>query len=116
LQECRVPIVAVSPIVGGDAIKGPLAKMMREMSLPSKAAWIAEHYRDFLSGFIIDTVDSGQSNEIEAMGIATVATNIVMKTLQERVDLASECLEFTAWLSEGGRASPISAGRTAGPP
>jgi LPPG:FO 2-phospho-L-lactate transferase len=116
LRECPAPVIAVSPIVGGEAIKGPLAKMMREMSLPPKASWIAGHYRDFLSGLIIDSMDSEQVQEIDTLGIAALARNTVMITLRDRVELARACLEFIAWLSEQGRAGAISAGQNAARP
>ncbi len=100
LRKCAAPVIAISPIVGGESLKGPLAKIMREMSLPTNASWIAEHYSDFLDGFVIDPADAGLAPEIEAMGMATMCTNIVMNSLDERVQMARISLEFIAALSQ----------------
>ena len=51
------PVVAVSPIIGGKAVKGPTAKMMAELGLPVDAAAVARHYRDFLDVYIVDEAD-----------------------------------------------------------
>lgn len=94
LRNCSVPVIAVSPIVGGEAVKGPLAKMMREMSLPPDARWVAEHYSDFIDGFICDTVDAALLTEIAALGITPATANTVMVTLEDRVQLAKTSIEF----------------------
>jgi len=94
LQTCPAPVVAVSPVVGGGAIKGPTVKMMAELSVPNSASWVAEHYQAFLDGFVIDTVDAALAPEIESMGIRASATNTVMVTLKDRVDLAKHCLQL----------------------
>lgn len=107
LQNCDAPVIAVSPIVGGDALKGPLAKMMREMSIPTTASWIAEHYRDFLDGFIIDTSDDVLVSELEAFGLVTMTTNIIMTTFDDRVQLATTCLEFISSMSDSNCARAI---------
>ena len=100
LRQCAAPVIAISPIVGEKALKGPLAKIMREMSVPTNAGWIAEHYSDFLDGFVIDSADEALAAGIEAMGLATMCTNIVMTALDERVQLARFSLEFIASLSQ----------------
>jgi LPPG:FO 2-phospho-L-lactate transferase len=107
LQDCSAPVIAVSPIVDGDAIKGPLAKMMRELSVPTTASWVAEHYCDFLDGFIIDTSDNALVSELEALGLVTMNTNIVMTTFGDRVKLATTCLEFVSSMSESKYARAI---------
>ena len=58
LRACTAPVVAVSPIVGGAAIKGPLAKMMRELGQEADAATVFDNYRDFLTGAVIDRADA----------------------------------------------------------
>ena len=58
LRDCRAPVVAVSPIVAGQAVKGPTAKMMAELGLPVDAATPARHYRDFLDLYIADEADA----------------------------------------------------------
>jgi LPPG:FO 2-phospho-L-lactate transferase len=94
LQACQAPVIAVSPVVGGAAIKGPTVKMMAELSVPNSAAWVADHYRDFLDGFVLDTVDEKLAPEIESMGIRVTATNTVMVTLEDRIALARHCLQM----------------------
>src|SRR5580704_12409697 len=54
LQDCPAPVLAVSPISGGKAVKGPTAKMMQELGLPVGAAAVARHYRDFLDLYVAD--------------------------------------------------------------
>jgi len=100
LQSCSAPVIAVSPIVGGEAIKGPLAKMMREMSVPNKATWVAQHYRDFLDGFVLDTRDAALATEVQELGMVTATTNTVMQTLDDRIRLARTCLEFASELRD----------------
>ena len=53
----RAPVLAVSPIVGGRAVKGPTAKMMRELGLEVSAATVADRYRDLLDGYVVDEAD-----------------------------------------------------------
>ncbi len=100
LRCCGAPVIAISPIIGANAMKGPLAKMMNEMSVPTNASWIADHYSDILDGFVVDSADANLTHEIEASGIATMCTNIVMKSLDDRVQLGRSCLEFIASLSQ----------------
>ncbi len=91
LKACQAPIVAVSPIVGGQAIKGPLAKMLAEQQLPVNALTAAGCYQDLLSGFVLDTQDAGLATGLR---IPTRVTNTVMFSLQDRENLAQTVLEF----------------------
>ncbi len=95
LKACQAPIVAVSPIVGGQAIKGPLAKMMSELQVPVKALSIAEYYDDLLAGFVLDTSDAELAADLQMPGLVT---NTVMLSLQDRETLAQTVLEFTSGL------------------
>ena len=108
LCRCAAPVIAISPIVGGGALKGPLAKIMQEMAIPVTAGWIAEHYGDFLDGFVLDEADETLANEIEALGMATMCTNIVMKSMDDRVQLAHDSLEFIASLSQSDPRKAVS--------
>jgi len=94
LQRCAAPVIAVSPVVGGSAIKGPTVKMMRELSVPNTATWVAEHYRSFLDGFILDRADADLVTQIESLGMRTEVTNTVMVTPEDRVELARRCLDL----------------------
>ncbi len=108
LRISGVPVIAISPIVGGNCLKGPLAKMMCEMSIPTTASWVATHYRDILDGFVLDSADASLASEIESTGVATTVTNTVMNSLDDRVRLAQSCLEFIAALSESDWAKTVS--------
>ncbi len=105
LQNSPVPVIAISPIVGGTAVKGPLTKMMREMSLPVKASWVAGYYRSIVDGFVIDSADEALAPEIASLGLATAVTNTVMNSLDDRVQLARSCLAFIESLAESNFAN-----------
>ncbi|MBI5615054.1 MAG: 2-phospho-L-lactate transferase [Gammaproteobacteria bacterium] len=94
LAATRAPVVAVSPIVAGLAIKGPTAKMMAELGVPNTAVAVAAHYRELLDGFIVDDSDAHLAAEIEALGIATIAAPTVMVTLADRTRLADIAIRF----------------------
>jgi len=96
LRAARAPVIAVSPIVGGIAIKGPTAKMMAELNMPSSAAAVAAHYGDLLDGFIVDETDAGEAERIAASGVSVRVAQTVMKSLDDRIMLAAEALRFAA--------------------
>jgi LPPG:FO 2-phospho-L-lactate transferase len=85
LRFCRAPVVAVSPIIGGQAVKGPTAKMMAELGLPVDMAAVARHYGDLLDGYVADTADAG---EIDDVTVPVTLTQSVMHTLADREALA----------------------------
>ena len=85
LHECEAPVVAVSPIIGGKAVKGPTAKMMEELGLPVDAAAVARHYRDFLDVYIADEADRDAVAELE---VPVVLAPTLMMTQEDREVLA----------------------------
>jgi LPPG:FO 2-phospho-L-lactate transferase len=85
LRACRAPVVAVSPVIGGKAIKGPTAKIMAELGLPVGAAAVARHYEDILDTFIAEESDA---NEVEDVGIPVRLARTLMSTIEDREDLA----------------------------
>jgi LPPG:FO 2-phospho-L-lactate transferase len=87
-------VLAISPLIGGKAVKGPLMKMFTELGVKPSCLAIAEHYRDFLDGLIIDTIDRAEAGTIEAFGIITGIADILMKDAGDRKRLAEEILEF----------------------
>jgi LPPG:FO 2-phospho-L-lactate transferase len=93
-QGC--PIVAVSPIVGGAAIKGPAAKIMAELGAPVSAVGIARHYAGLVDGLVIDAADAGLAAEIAAEGMAVKVAQTVMSSRDDRVALARACLGFAS--------------------
>jgi LPPG:FO 2-phospho-L-lactate transferase len=99
LRDCPAPVVAVSPVVAGQAIKGPTAKMMRELGVPVTPASVAANYADFLDGFVLDTQDDEQAPAVRTLGMQTTVTNTVMISLDDRIALARHCLEFVDQLS-----------------
>jgi LPPG:FO 2-phospho-L-lactate transferase len=99
LRDTSAPVIAVSPIVGGVALKGPAGKMFAELSLPSTALAVAEHYGDLLDGFVIDATDADLAPAIEELGIAVYVAQTVMKTLDDRIALARDVLQFAAQLT-----------------
>lgn len=94
LTTLSCPVIAVSPIVGGKAIKGPTAKMMQELGIPTTAVAIAEHYRDLVDGFILDETDAALASAIRGLGMAAATTQTVMLTLADRTDLARSAIDF----------------------
>lgn len=88
------PKVGVSPIVGGRALKGPAADMMRALGVEPSSRAFGEHYRDLLDGLVIDAGDSDDANGIRAAGIEPRITNTVMKSRTDKVHLAEFVLAF----------------------
>jgi LPPG:FO 2-phospho-L-lactate transferase len=95
LDAVIAPIVAVSPLIGGQAVKGPTAKIMAELGLPADSVTIARHY-PFLSGLIIDQTDHAEADKIE---LPVHVTSTWMRSLEDRERLAAECLEFASDLA-----------------
>ena len=89
LRDCHAPVVAVSPIIGGKAVKGPTAKMMAELGLPVDAAAVAHHYRDFLDLYIADEEDAAG---VAGLDIPVVLTRTLMQSLADREALARTVL------------------------
>jgi LPPG:FO 2-phospho-L-lactate transferase len=104
LLQTRVPLVAVSPIVGGEAIKGPAAKIFRELGRDVSVVGVAEHYRGLVDGLVIDTVDAAARPAIEALGVRVAVTKTVMKSLDDQAALATDVLAFAAQLQEKAHA------------
>jgi LPPG:FO 2-phospho-L-lactate transferase len=89
-----VPVVAVSPIIGGAAVKGPAAKMMRELKLDPSATTVAAHYRGLVTGFVMDSADAAMAPAVEAQGMTVKRTGILMRDRSDRRRLAEECVAF----------------------
>jgi LPPG:FO 2-phospho-L-lactate transferase len=84
-------IVAVSPIIGGQAVRGPAAKMYTELGFQPSALSVAGHYGEILAGFVLDRVDTDLMHEIS---IPCHVTDILMKERQDRQRLAQDVLNF----------------------
>ena len=97
IQACGCPVVAVSPIVGGRAIKGPAAKIMRELGVQVSAATIARHYDGLIDGLVLDDQDRALAGEFS---LPALVTNTVMRSLEDRVALAREVIDFCERLTD----------------
>jgi LPPG:FO 2-phospho-L-lactate transferase len=89
------PVIAVSPIIGGKTIKGPAAKMFLELGLDPSSFEVARHYKDFLSGFVLDFQDQNEADRISEMGIIPFVTQTIMRSDEDRIQLAKEVLDFS---------------------
>ena len=98
LGRRRAPLVAVSPIVGGQALKGPALKMMRELGREPSALGVARHYGALLDGIVIDRQDAGLGAAIEALGMRALATDTIMVDRAAQARLAEAVLGFAAGL------------------
>jgi LPPG:FO 2-phospho-L-lactate transferase len=95
IGKIEKPVVAVSPIIGGNAVKGPAAKMYSELGIEPSSLAVAEHYRGLLTGFVLDTVDKKFAKQIS---INTLVTDTLMRNLTDRARLAADVLHFVGSL------------------
>jgi LPPG:FO 2-phospho-L-lactate transferase len=93
LRYTEAKKVAVSPIVAGAPVKGPANKLMKGLGLEVSAYSVAKLYADFLDTFIIDRADSVEKSMIEKLGIEVKVTNTIMRTLEDKVQLARTVLD-----------------------
>lgn len=93
LEHTRAPVVAVSPIVGGAAIKGPAAKIMGELGIEVSPSAVARHYDGLIDGFVLDQMDNKLRDMI---GVSCLVTDTIMKTPAGKERLARELLDFAA--------------------
>lgn len=87
-------VVAVSPIIGNDAVKGPAAKLFRNFGFEPSARAVAEVYKDIIDILVIDNKNENESNEINNLGIKIFRTDIMMGDNNAKIRLASEILRF----------------------
>jgi LPPG:FO 2-phospho-L-lactate transferase len=94
IASSLAPCIAISPIVGGQAVKGPAAKLMVELGHDVSSLGIAKYYQDLLDGIILDTVDVEFCKEIEKLNVRAAARDILMTTLVEKTELAASLLQW----------------------
>jgi len=97
LRATQAPIVAISPVVGGQSLKGPTDKFLRWAGVEVSPLGVARLYHSALNGLdgvLIDSVDAGEASRIEGLGIAVRAGDIVMRSLEDRRRVARLALEF----------------------
>lgn len=93
IKKVKKPVVAISPILGGQTVKGPAAKMFRELGFKPSALAVANHYCDLISGFVLDKIDEQLKGDI-GINMSTMVTNTLMKDLNDRSRLAQDVLHF----------------------
>ena len=98
LAGSPAPKVAVSPIVGGRALKGPADKMLRSLGHEVSATGVARMYAGLIDGFVIDQIDREEQAQISALGMRVLATDAVMRDEADRERLAREVLRFCSGL------------------
>lgn len=89
LLGTRVPVIAVSPVVAGEAVKGPTAKIMRELGLEVSARTVSRHYGDLIDAMLIDMRDPPTS-----LDLAHARADTLMKTLEDRIRVARAALDL----------------------
>lgn len=93
LLTTKATIIAVSPIVAGEALKGPAAAMMRQLGHEVSATSVARLYLDFLDSFVLDRRDQNLREQITALGLEVFTVDTVMDSMRSRVMLAESLLE-----------------------
>lgn len=96
LADLPVPVVAVSPLIGGAAVKGPAAKIMQELGVVPSNKGIAHFYRGVIDGLVIDECDRRDRSYIEALGLRVCVTATLMSDVADQVRLARNTLDFAA--------------------
>jgi LPPG:FO 2-phospho-L-lactate transferase len=89
LRSSRAPIVAVSPIIGGKAVKGPTGKLMTELGLPVTPAAVARHYAGLLDMYVVDEADA---DTVQDIAIPVTSTRTMMVSVEDREALARAVL------------------------
>jgi LPPG:FO 2-phospho-L-lactate transferase len=96
LRKKGAPVIAVTPLVGGKALKGSTGKMMRELGKEPSVRAVAGEYLRLIDGFVIDREDEIFAESVRSLGIAVRPTATVMRTANDRLSLAQTTLDFAA--------------------
>lgn len=96
LRAAGVPIIAVSPLVGGTAVKGPTAKLMSELGMRVDSASIARFYHGLIDALVLDHADAKDREAVERLGIAAVCTATLMHTIEDKTALARFLIDLTS--------------------
>jgi len=100
LRKQGAPVIAISPIVGGSALRGSAAKMMTELGHEVLPRTVAMEYYKLIDGFVIDQIDAEQAEGLRASGIEVLIAPTIMRTPNDRVELATRVLEFAKHVAE----------------
>ncbi len=101
LESRQVPLVAVSPLVGGKSLKGPLGKLLGELGLENSNRAIVDHYRGLIDHLIIDRSDAVDAEGLRAASVSVTVTGTVMHAAEDRERLAREALSAARIELEG---------------
>lgn len=96
LYASRVPVVAVSPLIAGQAVKGPTAKIMRELGLEVSPLTVARHYAGLVRGFVVDETDAALAPQLD---VPVRIAPTLMRTLEDKERLARDVLAFARSLA-----------------
>jgi len=94
IQKIDKPVFAVSPIIGGQTVKGPAAKMYRELGIEPSALAVANHYHGLLKGFVLDKIDEELIKSVKGLNVQTHVTYTLMKSHEDRKQLGMEVMNF----------------------
>jgi LPPG:FO 2-phospho-L-lactate transferase len=94
VKRIEKPVVAISPIIGGQSVKGPAAKMYRELGIEPSALAVAQHYCGLATGFVLDHIDRQLEGEIRSLSMRTLVTNTLMNSHDDRKQFAMDVLNF----------------------
>ncbi len=104
IRRRGVPVIAVTPIVGGKALRGSAGKLMRDLGKEPSVLTAAAEYLQLIDGFVIDREDLAYAESVRSLGIQVLAANTVMRTVEDRSTLARTVLDFAAALRESATA------------
>jgi LPPG:FO 2-phospho-L-lactate transferase len=94
LKQTEAPVIAITPIIAGRALKGPAAQMLGDLGHEVSARGVASLYSDFARLFVLDEADAAMRPAIEALGMRVMVTDTVMATLEDKRRLANTVLSF----------------------
>jgi LPPG:FO 2-phospho-L-lactate transferase len=100
LRKRNAPVIAVTPIIGGRALKGSAGKIMTELGHEVSARRVALEYLKLIDGFVVDTADAAGADDVRASGIEVLVANTVMRTVEDRTALAGAVLSFAQSIRE----------------
>ncbi|MBX3566477.1 MAG: 2-phospho-L-lactate transferase [Rhizobiaceae bacterium] len=106
IASAAAPCIGVSPLIGGKAVKGPLARLMADLGHQVTSAAVARRYGGLVDAFVVDAGDRADAGALEADGLAVLSTDILMNGPPGAERLARELLEFALTL-------PVQPGRAA---
>jgi len=95
IADCGAPVLAVSPIIGGKAVKGPTAKMMSELGISQTTRAVAEHYEGLLTGYVLEN-----AGRIVISRLPCMHTGILMESEEDKTKLANQVLQFAREIAD----------------